>query len=246
MLRPPSRIARSVPALACALALAACHPARLAVPSDVAAATEVVDVRNRSGATGMLANEDFEIGDLRVRGVDRSATSSMRWSAGSVSKSESDGGYTFRLEGGEAPLEGECRYANERASMRSALLMGNVSAASESLDCACGQDVRVRLRTNAGGATPFPSADDSRLTGHLLLDAGRTFTVRSLHGFEGGATVHVAAGYRVDRDGSPFAAVEVLAPGRVFLPRELAPADRARLTCLLTGMILYVPPSDRR
>jgi hypothetical protein len=229
-----------------ALALAACHPARLAVPSDVAAATEVVDVKNRSGATGTFANEDFEIGELRVRGVDRSATSRTRWSVGTTTQSDYDGGYAFRLEGGEAPLEGECRYAGARTSAKDALFGGTFSTARESVDCACGADVRFGVQSGASASVPIPSGEDSRLTGHLVLGAGRTFTVRSLHGFEGGASVRAAAGYRVDKDGAPFAAVEVLTPGRVFLPRELAPADRARLTCLLAGMILYVPPSDRR
>ena len=238
----PSAFARTVPVLA--LALAACHPARLAVPSDIAAATEAVDVQNRSGVTGMFANEDFEIGAYRVREVDRSATSGTRWSVGTTSQSDWDGGYSFRLEGGEAPLEGECRYAKSRTSAREALFGGTVSVGRESLDCACGADVRFGVQSGGSGSVPIPSGEESRLTGNLVL-GDRSFKVRSLHGFEGGATVNAVAGYRVDGDAS-FAAVEVLTPGRVFLPRELAPADRARLTCLLAGMILYVPPSDRR
>jgi hypothetical protein len=244
MSRSSSRIARAVPALVYALALAACHLARLAVPSDVAAATEVVDVKNRSGATGMFANEDFEIGAYRVRGVDRSATSSTRWSVGTTTRSDYDGGYAFRLEGGEAPLEGECRYAGARTSAKDALFGGTVSVGRESLDCACGADVRFGVQSGGSASVPIPNGEQSRLTGHLVL-GDRSLKVRSLHGYEGGATVSEVAGYRVDADAS-FAAVEVLTPGRVFLPRELAPADRARLTCLLAGMILYVAPNDRR
>jgi hypothetical protein len=226
------------------LALAACHPAKLAVPSDVAAATEVLEARNRSGASGMFVNEDFEIGEYRVRDVDRSAESRTRWSFGDASQTSGDGGYAYRLEGGDAPLEGACRYTNEKTSVRDGFLGGTVSTATQSFTCACGADARVDLKSGPGAGLSLFGRDESLFVGPLQL-GGATYQARSLHGFEGGAKVPEAVGYRVDRDG-PFAAVDTLPPGRVFLPRSIAPADRAKLTCLLAGMMLYVAPSEHR
>jgi len=238
-----TRLLRFLPIAA--LALTACHAAKLAVPSDVLGATEALEVTNRSSATGMFVNEDFEIGAFRVRGVDRSATRASKWSAGTTTQTTSDGGYTYRLEGGEVPLEGTCRSTSERTSGRDFLFGGTASIGRASFDCSCGPDARVGLQTGVSATIPVPNGESPLYTGNLLL-GDKTFHVRSLHGFEGGASVLEPAGYRADKDGVPFAAVDVLAPGRVFLPREVTSIDRARLTCLLAGVMLYVPPRDRR
>ena len=69
------------------------------------------------------------------------------------------------------------------------------------------------------------------------------YAIVALYDREGTLSDGEPSGYRVDGEG-PLGAVEVLKPGRVWLAKSVAVAERAELACLFAGLMLYMPPRD--
>ena len=57
-----------------------CAPPKMAVPAGVAKSSEVLEVTDRSGWSGALADEDFKLGRYAVKDVDRDWDSSSGFS----------------------------------------------------------------------------------------------------------------------------------------------------------------------
>src|ERR1043165_2812385 len=79
--------------------LAPCAGPRMVPPSDVARGS-VLDVKNRSKASGAFVNEGFEVGSYKVAKVDRSWVHGNGFGAGPYSTLRSTAGYTYELQGG--------------------------------------------------------------------------------------------------------------------------------------------------
>ena len=80
------------------VAAAGCTPARMAVPKDIGSASDEIVISERSGMSGMLADESFKIGAYQVTDVNRKWTSSSGSSIAGFSSDSTTGGYSFGLK----------------------------------------------------------------------------------------------------------------------------------------------------
>jgi len=202
----------------------------MVVPAEFAQNAELIEVEGRSRVTGFWADEGFELGSYRVSDVDRDWEKTNSWNVGPFSKSDTDGGYSYRFQANPEALEGRCgtRSGSKELELGHSLSTGSNYA---KVSCTCG-----------GGANLSMEAKGPTYEGTMLLGSGH-YVVQPISMREGGWDFIEPLGYRVDGE-RPLAAVEVMHPGRVWLMQEVAPDERARLTCLLAALLLYKPPSD--
>ena len=71
-----------------------------------------------------------------------------------------------------------------------------------------------------------------------------TYKLWALYDTENTLSTGDPSGYRIDNEGGPYGAVEVLKPGRAWFPKGMDAGERADLTCLYAGLMLYMPPND--
>jgi hypothetical protein len=209
----------------------ACGPgARMVVPSDLANQSRVLEVEDRSRATGLLANEGFKLGSYVVDKVDRDWDSSSSAGSGAYSAGKKTTGYTFRLQAGSTSWHGSC------ASLAKEQSVGSLSFGfSTKVTCAC-QSAGKKATLKIGGQT--------EATGGTFESGGKTYLVTAIEETDKSYFGDTPAGYRLDEGDKPFAAVEVLHPGRVWLNTDMSEEEAASTSCALAGVMLYRPPSD--
>lgn len=213
------------------LGSAACGPsARMVAPSDLAGQSRVLEVADRSKATGALVNEGFKLGEYQITEVDRDWNSSSSFGAGAYGAGKKTTGYTFQLKAGSTTWKGTC------ASLAKGKSVGNISFANSTdvtCECASGEEkvtLKVGGKTEATGGTFTAGAKTYQVTG---IDE----TDKSYFGAK-------PVGYRLDDGDSPYAAVETMRPGRVWLHKDVSEPEAAATSCALAGMMLYLPPDD--
>lgn len=206
----------------------------MAVPSDLASDSEVLEVKDRSAWSGSLADESFRLGSYAVQDVDRDWDSSTGFSVGNFSRESSEGGYAFKLAGGAAPWSGKCvsKAADNDVALGAGLGMEFKFA---ELACSCEAD-------GQRPATVFVKGNGEQFSGQAVLPAGEV-ELRSVHDVEGGSSQSQPTGYRMD-GAQPLGAVEVLRPGRVWLKKSVPAEARDAVVCLFAGLMLYAPPKD--
>jgi hypothetical protein len=215
----------------CALlvGLSACAGPRMAAPADVAGASEVLPVNDRSSASGALVNEGFQLGPYAITDVDRKWNSSSGTSIGPWGKETKTTGFSFTLAGGDAKLKGKCESELKKQSVMS-FGGGSIDWGSTTIACSC--------EGGADKASLVLSKDANKLT------VGSTdYPIQQIFAKAGGGTQSTPTGFRADSDG-PLGAVEVLYPGQVWLKKGLDEPTRSNVSCLFTGLMLYKPPSD--
>jgi len=197
----------------------------------VAQTSEVIVATNRSAWSGSFVNEEFTLGPFRVTHVDRAWRPwGGKVTIGLYSHENLDSGYAYEFGGGPQPLNATC--AGEGGNQGVALGSGmSLNFGYATLICRCGDDATTIIRTKMG-----------KSYGGTLAIGTVEYTIKSVHEFEGGALSSDPTGYRVDGSDGPQGAVEVLHPGRVWLRKGVADAERAKLACLFTGLMLYHPP----
>jgi hypothetical protein len=208
-----------------------CAAPRMLVPPDIAPATDPMAVQGYSNSSGMLVNEDFKIGDFAVSHVSRGGKSTSKFGAFGGFKSDSSAGYSFDLVSGAQSLHGECSIEESESGFTLGAL--TTSKTMTRLGCACGNE-------GSPAASVVMSAGNSGDYGGSLKVADATFEVKAIRDREGGMSGGNPAGYRVDGQGVT-AAVDVIAPGRVWLAKGLADPQRTNVTCILAGLMLYKP-----
>lgn len=213
--------------------LAACAGPKMKVPADIAASSEVLEVSDRSAWSGALADETFKVGPYAVTAVDRDWNSSSGFSVGGFSKETTTTGYTFGFEGKGGKQTGKCASAKNDTDVS---LGGGLGLEFQfaKLACSCEQGDRA--------ASVVVEGNGDKFEGELSTSNGK-YKVTSIHEVEGGLSGSGPSGYRVDGD-KAVGAAEVLRPGRVFLAKDLDPAEKAELGCLFAGLMLYLPPKD--
>jgi hypothetical protein len=212
----------------------ACAGPRMGPPPDVAANARVLEVTDRSRATGMLADESFMLGKLKITAVDRDATSKSGFSVGGYGKSSTTTGYTFELSGKSGTFKGGC--GSESKQQGFSLGGGSsVDWGKTRITCEC-------KKGEATGSIVLEGKSDGA-AGMLTLE-GTTYNVTPVEETDSSSFGSGPAGFRADTGGKPLGAVETLYPGRVWLAKELE-GDRAeQLACLFAGLMLYVPPRE--
>jgi hypothetical protein len=213
-----------------------CEAARMAVPADIASASEELAITDRSSWTGALADESFNLGSYKVADVDRKWDSKETTSLGAMESTTSAGGYKFKLIGGVGPLDGVCESENRG---RSADLGGGLSFGSMVAKLVC------RCSDASGAAELSVEASTANAYEGVLKRADGALHVRSINEREGGGDTHDPTGYRVDGEGAPLGAVDVMGKGRVWISKTLQGHQRDELACLFAGLLLYQAPKER-
>jgi hypothetical protein len=220
----------------CLFLFGGCTVQQMALPADVAQASEALPISDRSGWSGAFVDESFNLGNYRVSDVDRKWDSTRSSHFFNRSASSTSGGYTFKLAGDGNALDGEC--ATE-AREHGASFAGGISfsALVAKLGCNCGDaSGNAELELEAGNGAHYEGT---------LKTSGGEFHVSTIHEREGGTSSVEPTGYRVDGSNGPVGAVDVLNTGRAWLSKTLAGRARAEVACTFAGLLLYKPPSDR-
>jgi hypothetical protein len=201
-----------------------CATPRMAPPLDIAGASEILTVSDRSRASGSFVNEGFKVGNYEVVDVDRKWTSTENSGVGPWSKETKTTGFSYMLAAGGKKLPGKC------SSVSKSQGMGGFSWGSVRIACACDSE---------GGNAELVMTD----TGRTMKVGDKEYKVEPINTVEGGGTQSNPTGFRADGD-EPLGAVEVVHPGQIWLKKGLDDATRAKTTCAFVGLMLYKAPSD--
>jgi hypothetical protein len=219
------------------LLLVGCAGPRMVPPDDVAKDSRVLEVKDRSNSSGMLANESFGLGDYKVSKVNRKAISEKKFS---ISKYQSNGtttGYTYEFANGADQWNGACAYSKDEKGFSMGGL-GSFSKAKSSLTCECTPGASGK----GTGRLELKSGSD-KMTGTMSC-GGESYEMTPVDKTDKKSFAAGPAGYRFDAKDGPRGAVEVLHPGRLWLDEKLAENEREPTSCVLTGLMLYVEPTE--
>jgi hypothetical protein len=216
----------------------ACAPTRMAVPANVAQASDETAVTNRSRASGMFVKEGFTMGPYQVVRVHRGWTSSdgSSWQIGNLSSgtSQRKGFYDFDVKAPVGMYKGQCgMHASEKSTQVGGLVLGGASPVHLECNCSGG----------GPGVTSFSLESGPEAHGVVTPRAGGAYPLEGIVTTADGrnsAAVGGPIGYEV-RGPTPVGAVEVVDKGRIWMSRALDTGARADLACLFVGLLLYRP-----
>jgi hypothetical protein len=229
---------KSIPSLfipATLILLSACAQPRMVPPEDVAKGT-ILEVKNRSSASGALVKEDFELGPYKVAKVDRSWIHGKGSGFGGYSDKNSKATYGYELQGGAQAWKGTCALTKDEKNFKlgKGMSLGE-SKAGVSCVCADGSRTgRIELTRNTSGE--FEGS---------LSPGGQAYALRPVKETDRKYFGGEPAGYRFDGTDGPRGAVEMLKPGRIWFTEKMAEAEREPGACLLAGLMLYMEPRDQ-
>lgn len=227
--------------------LSACvsNPPRMNPPEPFQAQSELLESKGRTRLSGLWADESFQLGPYRVEKVKRGWTSKDELGLGRLTQVKTKEGFKYEFKGRHA-WNGRCDYQSTERGLK---IGSNFTLEDHKaqLGCSCGQ-ADAQLGTE--GLDARLNLDDEWKPMRGWLDLGQGQPAYALHQSyerrtQGGMPVEQglkspALGYWVDgSDGRPFAAVEVLHPGRAWLPRSLAEPQKEAMACLMAGLMLY-------
>jgi hypothetical protein len=201
-----------------------CATPRMAAPADIAGASEVLTVSDRSRASGSFVNEGFKLGNYEVVDVDRKWNSTQSSGVGPWSKETKTTGFSFALAAGGKKLPGKC------SSVTKSQGLGGFSWGSLRIACTC---------EGEAGKAEVVMTD----TGRTMKVGDKEYKVEPINTVEGGGTQSNPTGFRADGD-EPLGAVEVVHPGQVWLKKGLDDGTRTATSCAFVGLMLYKPPSE--
>jgi hypothetical protein len=213
-----------LPLLLSSVSLTGCATPRMAPPADIAGASEILSVRDRSRASGSFVNEGFKLGNYEVVDVDRKWTSTDSTAIGPWSKETKTTGFSYVLASGGKKVPGKC------SSVSASQGFGGFNWGNVKIACACdGEGGKAELVMTDGGRS--------------LKVGDKPYKVEPINAVEGGGTQSNPTGFRADGD-EPLGAVEVVHPGQVWLKKGLDDATRTSATCAFVGLMLYKAPSE--
>lgn len=218
-------------ALSTALGMGACTvlETRLAAPAPLAENAEIYSAEDRSLFSGALANESFRIGPYAVTDVDRDWDKSSSVGLGDYSRAKITSGYKFQFAGPSGAGKARC---NSRRDKDAVALSGSSSLAwvHDQLTCRC------ELNGSQAELTLSDDGDGARI-------GAQAYSVQRLHHTEQGMRLPEPLGFAVSTlDGQAVAAVELEHPGRIWLAPALSDPDRAGLSCVFSGLLLFQAP----
>jgi hypothetical protein len=221
--------------LGCGGAGAAGGGAHMALPSDFSKDLDQLTIQGRSGS----GKEPFEFGPYQVDRVEPKSFTATDFDMFDNFEPAEEGGYRFSLAGGKKEkLTGKCA---QPAPKKTEDLDGTVIVQKQSaLACWCelGKKSVAEL---------FLEDFAGEYAGKLVIGevSARASAVYKLE--NGDKLEDRPAGYRVDDDGGPVAAIDALpGEGRVWIKHGLQEPERQRLVCGLVGMRLWDPPSHKQ
>ena len=203
--------------------ISGCATARMAAPADIAGASEVLTVSDRSRASGAFVNEGFKVGGYQVVDVNRNWDSTQGGGIGPWSKETKTSGFAYAVTAQGKKMSGKCE------SETSSQGFGGFSWGSLKVACTCDGEA---------GKSSLAMTDEGR----SLKIGDKEYKLVPINTIEGGGTQSSPAGFRADAE-EPLGAVEVVHPGQIWLKKGLDDATRDRTACVFVGLMLYKPPS---
>ncbi|MBT9492170.1 MAG: hypothetical protein IV107_07425 [Paucibacter sp.] len=229
-----------------ALLLSACastvQPIAMTPQQGFGGQSEALVAGHRSSASGVFADESFELGLFRVAEVKRDLwASSNSVGLGPLTFGKTSSGFSYVLQGPDERLLGRCEVRNGETRLP---LWGNQIPlqAKFRLLCDC-QGGQTSAHLDVSSDTGWQNVD-AWLPNRLELSingqsfSGSPFDHRGFTINDGRAFV----GYRFDGQAGPAAAVGVFSPGQVWLHQQLPSAERAAMNCALAGLLLHFGP----
>lgn len=209
---------------------------QMVVPSDISAASDVIAATDRSMFAGAMVDETFTLGEYKVTDVDRdwdiSQSTGVSVNKTSLKSGSTEGGYAYQFKAPDGQFKGECATEVEEESLG----MGGLKIEKKvfKLNCAC---------TNGNSEVAKVTVQSKNMDDYTgtLTTSGQNYKVVSIKEIEGAISSIGVSGYRVDGD-KPVGAAEVLKPGRIWLGRDLPPAEKSGLACTFVGLMLYLQP----
>lgn len=215
------------------LSVVGCAGPRMVPPKDVADGSSVLEVQNRSGASGLMVDESFDLGEYKITQVDRDASSKSGFSVGGFGKESIATGYSYRLQGKGADLLGAC--ASETNTKSTNIGIGSLESENSNVTCECKSAATTSKVVLSAG-------NDGALSGTLFAGS-EEYKVTQVLETDKSSWSSAAAGYRFDGANGPVGAVEALHPGRVWVTPKLPEAERPAVSCLSAGIMLYKKPT---
>jgi hypothetical protein len=209
------------------LSVVSCTTSRMAPPADVAIGAEVLEVKDRSGAAGTNVDESFRLGRYFVTEIDREWDSNDGFHVGKYGEGKPTRGFRFQLKGGNKTLDGTC--ATEQVEQPLLPIEAGVDWSSATVACRCEGDGQK--------AELVISAKRNRMVIETQI-----YQLRPVYSQEDGTEGSDPVGFRADADG-PFAAAEVVFPGRIWMKEDQPPSVHAKMSCLFAGLMLHEPGS---
>lgn len=217
--------------LCAAIGLGACTmlETRLAAPAALANDSEVHAAEDRSLFSGAFANESFRIGPYAVSDVDRDWDKSSSVGLGDYSRAKITSGYEFRFAAPSGTGKARC---SSRRDKDAVALSGSSSLAWVHDQRTC----RCELNGAIAEITLSDDGDSAQLS-------GQHYSVQRLHHTEQGMRLPEPLGFSLSTlEGQAVGAVELEHPGRIWLGSALSPADKAQLSCVFSGLLLFQAP----
>src|SRR4029079_10807871 len=144
-----------------------CATPRMAPPADIASASEVLAVSDRSRASGSFVNEGFKLGNYEVVDVDRKWNSTSGSGVGPWSKETKTTGFSYALAAGGKKLPGKC------SSVTKSQGFGGLSGCSCRMACTCdGEAGKAELVMTDGGRTMKVGDKDYKLEPINAVEGG--------------------------------------------------------------------------
>ena len=213
------------------LFLMACASPRLVPPSDVADGL-VLDAKDRSGATGLFADESFGLGPYRVDKVKRKWEQSSSVDMGNYDQRKTTTGYSYQMTGGAVPWKGVCEVSRNAQKTKTVFGISMIEA-DLVLNCECtggAQAARLQLQALPG----------AKITG-TVTPAGQDYAITPLANWPLSQLDQAPGGYRIDGTDGARGALEAR-PGRIWYTSKLPEAEREPATCALVGLMLFIEP----
>jgi hypothetical protein len=232
----------------CLVIAGGCETVKMAVPPDLAEASEELPISGRSRFAGLPGvDTSFRFGSYEITDVDRDSDVAMSGSVPGFTHGHVEGGYSYLSRGGRDERRGECVVTGDKMGVLF------VERSWGTLACTCqGSESESSLALPLGDGWQPMSGGENR--GELQA-GGRVFAVEVIAAtwsngwaYEDGTWKRGFAmpsneptGYRVDGEG-PAGGLELLHPGRVWLKPSLESTEREDMACLLGGLLLFEPP----
>jgi hypothetical protein len=218
-----------------ALALSACAPAAIPVPTELSAAPKM----EVSGRQGWRVGQRVRFGPYGTERVRRSPTVIEEYPGLVSTRGEHSQYYSFRLtEDGAVVARVGC-VAEATARAGRVPVIGEVTSLSRaSLQCSLSPSEATSTADDEWTLL-VETRNDRPLEGTLSGEAGR-FEVEGTSRIEGGASACCnTSGYYLRRDGRPVGAVEVINQGAVWLETGLSGEERRMLAGAAMALLLH-------
>jgi hypothetical protein len=219
-----------ITAVGCGGGAASGGGAHMAVPKDFSKDLDQLTIQGRDGKS----KGPFEFGPYRVDRVKPKSFTAADFDMFDNFEPAEEGSYQFPLTGKKEKLTGQCA---QPAPKKTTDLDGTVTVEKHSaLACWCAMGKK-------SVAELFLEDLAGEYAGQVVIGEVKA-RVGGIYKLENGDKLEDRpAGYRVDDEDGPVAAIDAL-PGEahVWLKHGLQEPERQRLVCTLVGMMLWDPP----